>query len=311
MATERATHLAEEDDSYFISMTDLMVGMLFIFIIMLMAFALSFREAQQRQMTINERLREDQQKQMTINESLREAQQEQKTINEGLHEAQQKQKTINESLREAQQEQKTINEASLGSRKARDVILDSLKDRLDKRGVEVIIDKENGVLRLKADVLFEKGSSNLTASGAEIIGHVALALEEVVPCYAKSRTELNLECPTIVVTPLEAIFIEGHTDPDPFDPRSRRDNWILSAERAISTFKQITSESPLLNELRNGNDQHLLGVAGYEARRQIAQQPGQSRDEWYAALRRIDIRFIMKSLTPEIIKFIESSLEKN
>ncbi len=283
MATERATHLAEEDDSYFISMTDLMVGMLFIFIIMLMAFALSFREAQERQMNINERLREDQQKQ----------------------------KTINESLREAQQKQKTINEASLGSRKARDVILDSLKDRLDRRGVEVIIDKENGVLRLAADVLFEKGSSDLTVNGVEIIGHVALALKEVVPCYAKPNTGLSLECPKIVGTPLEAIFIEGHTDPDPFDPRSRRDNWILSAERAISTFKQITSKSPLLNELRNDNDQHLLGVAGYEARRQIAQQSGQSRDEWYAELRRIDIRFIMKSLTPEIIEFIESSLEKN
>lgn len=261
MATERRTHLAEEDDSYFVSMTDLMVGMLFIFIIMLMAFALSFREAQQEQKNIN-------------------------------------------------QEQKTINEVSLGSRKARDVILDNLKDRLDKRGVEVIIDKENGVLRLEADVLFEKGSSNLTANGEIIIGHVAIALEEVVPCYAKSNTGLSLDCP-IVGTPLEAVFVEGHTDPDPFDPRSRRDNWILSAERAISTFKEITNQSPLLNELRNDNDQHLLGVAGYEARRQIARQSGQSRDEWYAALRRIDIRFIMKSLTPEIIKFIESSLENN
>ena len=262
MAIERATHLAEEDDSYFVSMTDLMVGMLFIFIIMLMAFALSFREAQQEQQTINE-------------------------------------------------EQKTITEASLGSRKARDAILDSLKDRLDKQGVEVIIDKENGVLRLKAEVLFEKGSSNLTANGAAIIGHVALALEEVVPCYAKSNPGPSLECAKIVGTPLEAIFVEGHTDPDPFDPSSGRDNWILSAERAISTFKQITSKSPLLNELRNDNGQHLLGVAGYEARRQIDRQSWQSREEWHAVLRRIDIRFIMKSLTPEIIKAIESSLEKN
>ena len=36
------TH-ASEDESYFVSMTDLMVGMLFIFIIMLMAFALNLR----------------------------------------------------------------------------------------------------------------------------------------------------------------------------------------------------------------------------------------------------------------------------
>ena len=36
----------QEDESYFISMTDLMVGMLFIFIIMLMAFALNLKEQQ-------------------------------------------------------------------------------------------------------------------------------------------------------------------------------------------------------------------------------------------------------------------------
>lgn len=36
----------QQEDSYFVSMTDLMVGMLFIFIILLMAFALNYREAE-------------------------------------------------------------------------------------------------------------------------------------------------------------------------------------------------------------------------------------------------------------------------
>lgn len=39
-----ATHPAEQDESYFVSMTDLMVGMLFVFIILLMAFALNLKE---------------------------------------------------------------------------------------------------------------------------------------------------------------------------------------------------------------------------------------------------------------------------
>ncbi len=37
-----------EEESYFVSMTDLMVGMLFVFIIMLMAFALNLREQQDK-----------------------------------------------------------------------------------------------------------------------------------------------------------------------------------------------------------------------------------------------------------------------
>ena len=39
-ATEEPT---EESENYFISMTDMMVGMLFIFLIMLMVFALNYR----------------------------------------------------------------------------------------------------------------------------------------------------------------------------------------------------------------------------------------------------------------------------
>jgi len=39
-------HQAEEEESYFASMTDMLVGLIFIFIIMLMAFALQYRGAQ-------------------------------------------------------------------------------------------------------------------------------------------------------------------------------------------------------------------------------------------------------------------------
>ena len=40
---DEAIHQAEEGENYFISMTDMMVGVRFIFIIMLMTFALDFR----------------------------------------------------------------------------------------------------------------------------------------------------------------------------------------------------------------------------------------------------------------------------
>lgn len=39
-----SAHFSEQDESYFVSMTDLMVGMLFVFIILLMAFALNLKE---------------------------------------------------------------------------------------------------------------------------------------------------------------------------------------------------------------------------------------------------------------------------
>ncbi len=56
MARNRSASLYDGDESYFVSMTDLMVGMLFIFIIMLMAFTLNLRNAQQTHENINKEL---------------------------------------------------------------------------------------------------------------------------------------------------------------------------------------------------------------------------------------------------------------
>ena len=47
VAYSRRRH-AEDGESYFVSMTDMMVGLVFIFMIMLMAFALAFQEAQEK-----------------------------------------------------------------------------------------------------------------------------------------------------------------------------------------------------------------------------------------------------------------------
>ena len=46
MRAEQPSTLSGDDDSYLASVSDLMVGMLFVFIIMLMGFALSYRSAE-------------------------------------------------------------------------------------------------------------------------------------------------------------------------------------------------------------------------------------------------------------------------
>lgn len=46
MSDDAPAHEAPEEESYFVSMTDIMVGLLFVFIIMLMTFALQYRNAE-------------------------------------------------------------------------------------------------------------------------------------------------------------------------------------------------------------------------------------------------------------------------
>src|SRR5436190_15223626 len=55
MATSSRTIHTEEDESYFISMTDVVIGLLFIFIIMLMFFAMRFQEATHKQQEVTEK----------------------------------------------------------------------------------------------------------------------------------------------------------------------------------------------------------------------------------------------------------------
>jgi len=254
MAQNRRVLLDDEGESYFVSMTDLMVGMLFIFIIMLMAFALNLRDAQQTHEDINKEL--------------------------------------------------------TGARKARDHMLDSIRRTLESRGVKVEIDRESGVLRLKADLLFERGESELTRPGREIIGHVADALENVLPCYANAPGLIRPpDCTVYQGGKLEAVFIEGHTDSDDFAPEAAKNNWILSAERAISTFRALTEGHTILDDIRNDSAQHLIGVSGYEKRRPTERFEGETEEEKKRADRRIDLRFIMSSPKPRPQTDTERALE--
>lgn len=61
MAVRRA-HSEDDQESYFVSMTDLMIGLLFIFIIMLMSFAINYREAEEERQQHTETLEQTNQR---------------------------------------------------------------------------------------------------------------------------------------------------------------------------------------------------------------------------------------------------------
>ena len=85
-----------------------------------------------------------------------------------------------------------------------------------------------------------------------------------MPCYLASAARPANCPPEDGAGVLSAIYIEGHTDASPFRNTVDRfrDNWDLSAARAIEAFKII---SPRLSGLRNGDGKALVGVSGYAA----------------------------------------------
>lgn len=226
----RALHIEQEEESFFVSMTDMMVGMLFLFILMLMFFALKFNEAS-----------------VQINKT---------------------------------------NEILKSSEETRTEILQDLQHSLKQMGVAVVIDVENGILRLPEDILFERNHSDLTNRGREAIVVLGRSLGAVLPCYATIPDKVKPNtCPDTSHT-VEAIFVEGHTDSDGDDTL----NWNLSVQRALSTYQAMIDGTPELSQLLNPQNQAILSVSGYGEHR-----PVRSNDtiENKRQNRRIDLRFIM------------------
>lgn len=262
-------HEAEEaEENYFVSMTDMMVGILFIFIIMLMVFALQFQEQTDTSET-------------QIEEVL-------KRVEEVANQLKILRDEIDTELASLNQSQRERTE-----------LLNDLKDELKEVGLEVQIDPENGVLRLTDNAIrFDSDRSNLNAAAASNVAKLAQVLQRVLPRYVSSCDELEApECIGVSrsTSTIDTVFIEGHTDMTGTDER----NWALSTERAVSTYREITTVQPGLRHMKNRGEKEILSVSGYSSTRPIPETKGEAetddvRSDRLAGNRRIDMRFVME-----------------
>ena len=268
-------HAPEAPDSdgenYFVSMTDMMIGVLFIFVIMLMTFALDF------------------QKTTTV---------QQNSINVAQQVAlklQRMQTDVRDNIADMEK-----------TNQVRRQLLTDLQTQLASEGLDVAIDTANGVLRLTENaVKFDANRSDLSDRARLNVGKIARVLERVLPRYVACRA--GAEKPNCIARgagpTVETVFIEGHTDttgvPD-LKERDRR-NWELSAERAVSTYREIVAQTPILRQLRNLHGEEIISVSGYSSTRPI--DPHETREAWDKN-RRIDLRFVMEVDTMEGLKRI-------
>jgi flagellar motor protein MotB len=221
----------EEGENYFVSMTDMMVGVLFIFIIMLMSFALDFRR--------NTDIQED---------SLR-------VVKEVARKLDALQTDVRTEIRR-------LDKASLDRR----ALLQEIRAQLASEGLNVQIDEINGVLRLTEDsVRFAAGSFDLVGRNKENVGKIARVLGRVLPKYAPCRAAPAQACHELEGAALETLFIEGHTDTTGVDAA----NWQLSTARAVSTYRQIIADVPELRGLLNRRNEEIISVSGYAATRPL------------------------------------------
>lgn len=234
----------KEEEGYFVSMTDMMVGMLFLFIIMLMYFAMKFNEA----------AIQHQEFAMKFNEA-------------------------------AIQHQETVQNL-IGADETRKDILESIGRSLKAQGVAVVIDTDNGILRLPESILFDINKSFPTPAGSQALEKLAFSISQVLPCYAYfPGMERPINCPSSTHS-IESIFVEGHTD----SSGDAEFNWRLSMDRALHTYQDLIRYQQNLQSVQNRDGHPVISIAGYGK-----QRPAFPNDtpEHKSQNRRIDLRFIM------------------
>ena len=268
--------IEEGGDGYFASVSDLMVGILFVFLLMLTVFALNYREAEHDQ---------------EISRKEFERAEERARIAE--EEARQQASRADRLRKLLEQYAAQLKRDIEASTNARDRLLTTLETDLNQRGIKVTVDRQAGILHLPGDLLFGTLSATLGPKQRDSVDILAHALAKTLPCFTPIPDRTS--CDTADLPILETVLVEGHTDRRLINGTGNvfRDNDQLSTERALAVFAELQRTRPRLNELFNADHSYpLLGVSGFGARRPLPTAEGETEPD-YALNRRIDLRFLL------------------
>jgi chemotaxis protein MotB len=291
----------EGAEGYFASVSDLMVGILFVFLLILTVFALNYHDAEQDQMVAREKY------QAAVDQA-------QKALAEADRQRAEAelQKTQNVQLRQLLVSALKQLERDIEDRAAaRARLLTSLQTALKERGVRVEIDERSGIVRLSGDLLFETGRSNLNVEARHTVQVLAEALARILPCYADVGQ--SPDCAQSEISILETVLIEGHTDRQHFanaDPAlSQEKNDRLSTERALTVFTELRRNQQALDTLHNEDQLPLLAVSGYGERRPLAAAQGNTETD-FKQNRRIDLRFVLSARSSVELQRLREQIEQ-
>ena len=260
-----------------------MVGMLFFFIILLMAFALNYRSAEnQAAETEAELTRERDAVSLEKDRLARER--------DALARQRDELRQERDRIAAERDEISAVSDHLMRNNRLRSDMLATVLASLRERDVEVVLDPENGILRLPESLLFDTGEAVLQPRGVRALRELAAVLALTLPCYSRAPASQQIDCPIRPKPLLEAVLVEGHTDDRPIRTSAFADNWALASARAINTYKALLAYEPSLSALLNERGEDLLGVSNYEAQRPVSLGPTpQDR----RLNRRIDLRFLI------------------
>jgi chemotaxis protein MotB len=218
-----------KDEGYYASMADLMAGMLFIFIIVAMVFAIDVRK---------DRI-----------EAVAEA--------EAKAEARVKAELEIPATpldRPAPVDIEIVVRARL---------VEAIREFLAARGVRVESEPREGLLRLPAGRLFAATGAVPLPAGKTVVSHLAEALDRWLPCLSSGAPPPDMAaCQPFTGARLRTVRIEVHAEPG---QRTAGEADSLTGARAVHLLSGLLGVGPHLLDLRNDAAERLLDVRGMGA----------------------------------------------
>lgn len=267
----------ENDTNYFVSLTDLMTGVVMIFVILLISYGAEFSKTS----------------------ALAEAKMKAATAAEAKAKAFQKKLEEEREVNRRHAIQIDALAKLLRDReKTRRLMLENLAANLDRNGVKVTLDADNGLIRLPENLLFETGKADLREEGRSALQILGREVVSTVNKFCSAGSDFRLE----------SVFIEGHTDNIPIHNLEFQNNWNLSTARAVNTSLAIAAAAPELDSIKNPSGAPILGVSGYGENRPASTN---STDEGRRLNRRIDIRFIAAYPSAQQFKKVQDILQES
>lgn len=279
-AKRRRAADVEEGESYYVSMTDMMVGVIFIFIIMLSYFAFEFRSTTAKLTSA---------KQPETAALLQTAAnlQPRNTDLEVDYQARVlcvPEVVLSETGSGSSSERRCFSfsppvKASAQTASAVDaqrLLMDSLEADLRDAGAPINGDMSNGAMSFKADQLFLPGTATLSPDGQKIAGQVAQTLARRLPCLgygAPAGANCEAGGPKLAM-----VNVLSQTNLDAFTPEGQQAA-SLALQRAAAFHQGLTAAQPLLAALRNAppsqpGSQPLLRVASVGQSQESASRVG-------------------------------------
>ncbi|KQZ29881.1 hypothetical protein [Caulobacter sp. Root1472] len=258
----------EEGESYYVSMTDMMVGVIFIFIIMLSYFALEFRATTQK-LVAAKHPETAALLQSAAHLEKRDAEIEVDYIagvaclptsvlsKDGAAGASDDRRCFQFTA----PAKAAIGEVS--SDEARRDLMGFLDADLRDAGVAQIGDPASGGLTFRSEQLFVQGSSQLSPQGVKIASQVAQSLARRLPCLGYGGPPVA-NCGD-AGPKLAVVNVLAQTNLDAFTPEGQKAA-ALALERSVAFHRALTSAQPVLSSLRSAppetpGSQPLLRIA--------------------------------------------------